>query len=301
MLESGHACAGASPFAKRSPSSGPAGTRVNAGAALAASALLLAGTNLFDGPRAYRHLADLVRAPADERPAAIAQRLRQAGFAAVDPGHEPGVLNVIGERRGARDELVIVATHWDARSAPAANEAGSGAAVLLELARALAAEPLERTVWLVFLDGHERDLAGSRALAARLEREGTLARVHALIEIERVGDTDLRLETSALASPRLRALALAAAPDLVDPRARAHFEGDHLPFLRKGVREVLPLADLRYGPGEPPGAWTHTPADDLRHVSAASLARAGTLVRDLVLALAATGSPPRLPGASPPP
>jgi Zn-dependent M28 family amino/carboxypeptidase len=184
-------------------------------------------------------------------------------------------------RAGASDELTIVATHHDARSSPAANEAASGPALLLELARTLAAEPLERTLWLVFFGGHEDGLRGSRALAARMEREGQLARVRALFVVERVGDTDLLLESSVLASPRLRAAALRAAPDLLEPIARAHFESDHLPFLRKGVREVLPLADLRFGPGEPPGAWTHTPADDLRHVSAASLARAGRLVRAL--------------------
>jgi Zn-dependent M28 family amino/carboxypeptidase len=274
---------------------------VNAGAALAA--ILLTGwfapfAGAFDGLRARRDLAELVRSDAASRADGIAQRLRQAGFVTARDSREPGVVNVIGERRGAADELVIFATHYDARGAPAANEAASGPAVLLEAARALAAEPLERTLWLVFFDGHERDLAGSRALAARLEREGRLASVHALVVVERVGDTDLRLETSALASPRLRALAFAAAPDLVEPRALAHFDGDHVPFLRKGVREVLPLADLRYGPGEPPGAWTDTPADDLGHVSAASLARAGALVVELARALA-TRSPTASRGASP--
>ena len=257
---------------------------------LAAAFLLLAtlaSAEPFDGRRAFRDLADLVHAPASARPALIAERARQAGFAARLDGADLGLANVIAERRGAGpdDELVIVATHWDARSDPAANEAGSGPAALLELARSLSAEPLRRTLWLVFFDGHEAGLRGSRALAARLEREGALARVRALVVVERVGDTDLRLETSVLASPRLRALALRAAPDLLEPLARAHFDGDHLPFLRKGVREVLPLSDLRFGPGDPPGAWMHTPADDLRHVSAASLGRAGRLVRALVLAV----------------
>jgi hypothetical protein len=238
----------------------------------------------FDGRRALRDLADLVRAGPGARVELIATRLRQAGFEARLDTPEPGLANVIGARAGASDALVIVATHHDARSAPAANEASSGPALLLELARTLAAEPLDASLWLVFFDGHEEGLRGSRGLAARLEREGALARVRALVVVERVGDTDLRLESSVLASPRLRAAALRAAPDLVEPIARAHFESDHLPFLRKGVREVLPLADLRFGPGDPPGAWTHTAADDLRHVSAASLARAGRLVRALVQA-----------------
>jgi len=306
MLESGHACEPNRGSAPDPPNRGPPDPRVRAAAALAACALGLApvtGTasaaSAVDGQRAYRDLTDLVREPAETRAGLIGSRLRQAGFAAVQESRDTGLANVIGERLGPGDELVIVATHYDARGAPAANEAASGPAVLLEAARALAGEPLARTLWLVFFDGHERELRGSRALAARLEREGRLARVRALIVVERAGDTDLRLETSRLASPRLRALAFAAAPELVEPRALAHFDGDHLPFLRKGLREVLPLADLRYGPGDPPGAWTGTPADDPHHVSAASLARATELVRRLALELATTRSRPASPDASP--
>jgi len=255
------------------------------------TALVAASSATFDGARAFRDLADLValgsrgaRSDGAERARVlIAERLRQAGIAARDDAFEPGLANVIGERRGASDALVLIVTHFDARTTPAVNESASGPALVLELARSLAGADLAATVWLVFLDGHELELAGSRALAARMEREGTLDRIRALLVVERVGDTDLRLETSVLASPRL--LALRSSP-ILDPIAHAHFDGDHLPFVRKGVREILPLADLRFGPGDPPGAWTHTAADDLRHVSAASLARAGELVRRIVLEVA---------------
>lgn len=275
-------------------------SRTLCGAACAAGLLAasLASAGDFDARRAYRDLVDLVRAPEAERAPRIVERLRQAGFSARRDSSAPELATWIGERAGASDSLVIVATHYDARSAPAANEAASGPALVLELARALSAERLDATLWLVFFDGHEDGLRGSRALAAQMERAGTLARVRALVEVERVGDVDLLLETSPLASPRLRALASDAAPGSFDPRPLAHFEGDYLPFLRRGLREVLPLADLRFGPGDPPGAWTHTPADDLRHVSAASLARAGAMLQRIVRAL--SGSPRGRPGATPP-
>jgi len=260
-------------------------------AVLALAAALVAAASTFDGGRAFRDLSDLVSigARASHSEGArrartlIGERLRQAGFTAREDAFQPGLANVIGERRGASDDLVLVVTHFDSRTTPAANESASGPALLLELARSLSGADLGATVWLVFLDGHELEHAGSRALAARMEREGTLARIRALLVIERVGDTDLRLETSVLASRRL--LALARSP-VLDPIARAHFDGDHLAFVRKGVREILPLGDPRFGPGDPPGAWTHTPADDLRHVSAASLVRAGELVRRIVLEVA---------------
>jgi hypothetical protein len=254
----------------------------------------------FDGARAFRDLADVAALgprvtgsdAARRARTLIAERLRQAGVVAQEDGFDGDGVNVIGERPAMGDAIVLVASHYDSRApGPAANQAASGAALLLELARALAGETLEARVWFVFFDGHESGFRGSRALASRMEREETLRQVRALIVVARVGDTDLRLETSVLASSALRARAfrLASAlptPLVFEPRTSAHFDGDHLAFVRKGVREVLPLVDLHYGPGESPGSWTHTAGDDTRRVSAARLQDAGELVRGLVLDLA---------------
>lgn len=254
----------------------------------------------FDGPRAFRDLRDVAALgprvtggeAARRARTLIAERLRQAGLVARADAFEVDGVNVIGERPAPGDAIVLVASHYDSRGpGPAANEAASGPALLLELARALAGEALDARVWLVFFDGHETGLRGSRALASRMEREQTLRRVRALIVVERVADTDLRLETSVLASPSLRGRAFRIAnalppPLAFEPRASAHFDGDHLAFVRKGVREVLPLVDLHYGPGESPGRWTHSLGDDTRRVSAARLQDAGELVRRLVLELA---------------
>lgn len=272
---------------------------VHAALALIA-AFVAAASPAFDQRRAFRDLQDLAALGprvsgsdgALRARTLIAERLRQAGIVAHEDPHESGLVNVIGERLGRSDAIVLVATHYDSLApGPAANESASGAALLLELARALAGLELEASVWLVFFDGHETGLRGSRGLAARMEREGTLPRLRAIIVVERVGDTDLRLETSVLASKPLVSRALGAArpfepPLLLDPRSTTYFEGDHLPFVRKGVREVLPLADLHYGPGAAPGLWTHTAGDDLRRVSAVSLGRAGALVRALIVEVA---------------
>ena len=285
---------------------------MNARAALVAAAWTLlcaadarAAGPAFEAGRAWRDLQALVAV--GPRPAGsdgtrrarvlIAERLRQAGFRAREDAFQPGLANVIGERAGRTDELVLIATHFDARAAPAANESASGPALVLELARSLAAEPLQRTLRLVFFDGHESPdladpepvLAGSRALASQMDREGELARVRALVVVARVADRDLHLETSVLAAPELVARALAAAKRVdspLEPLPLAHFDGDHLPFVRRGLRAVLPLADLRFGPGEPPGEWTHTRSDALANVSRESLERSGALVLALTRALA---------------
>ena len=280
--------------------------RVAAAWLLLCAAEARAAGPVFEGARAWKDLQALVAV--GPRPAGsdgarrarglIAERLRQAGFRAREEAFQPGLANVIGERAGRTDELVMIATHFDARDVPAANEAASGPALVLELARSLSAARLQRTLRLAFLDAHESPdpagaepaLAGSRALAAQMDRGGELARVRALVVVARVADTDLRLETSVLAAPELVARALAVAkgfePPLLEPLPRAHFDDDHLPFVRRGLRAVLPLADLRFGPGEPPGEWTHTPSDSPPNVSRDSLARAGALVLELTRSLA---------------
>lgn len=286
---------------------------MNARAALVAAAWAIfcaadarAAGPAFEAGRAWKDLQALVAvgpraAGSDGARRArglIAERLRQAGFRACEQAFEPGLANVIGERAGRTDELVLIATHFDARDVPAANESASGPALVLELARSLAAAPLQRTLRLVFFDGHESldpadpepALAGSRALAAQMDREGELARVRALVVVARVADRDLRLETSVLAAPELVARALAAAkgfePSLLEPLPRAHFDGDHLPFVRHGLRAVLPLADLRFGPGDPPGEWTRTPSDAPPNVSRESLERSGAFALELARSLA---------------
>jgi Zn-dependent M28 family amino/carboxypeptidase len=178
-------------------------------------------------------------------------------------------------------------------------ESASGPALVLEVARQLAAAKLERSLRLVFFDAHEPSdpvspepaLAGSRALAAEMDLAGELARVRALVVVSRVADRDLRLETSVLAAPELVTRALVAArrldpPAPLEPLPRAHFDDDHLPFARRGLRAILPLVDLRFGPGEPPGEWTHTPNDAPPNVSRESLGRAGAFVLVLVRSLA---------------
>ena len=47
-----------------------------------------------------------------------------------------------------------------------------------------------------------------------------------------------------------------------------------MPFLEAGIPAV-DLIDFTYGPGAPPGAYWHTPADTLDKVCPASLERVG--------------------------
>lgn len=67
-------------------------------------------------------------------------------------------------------EVLIIGAHFDAVvGAPGADDNGTGAAALLELARVLKDRPFKRTVRLVFFNLEEVGLVGSRQHAAALE------------------------------------------------------------------------------------------------------------------------------------
>lgn len=89
------------------------------------------------------------------------------------------ITNVVATVRGQRnpERVHVVSGHYDTRAsdpmdavsdAPGADDDGSGVAAVLELARVLAAEPLESTVVLAAVAGEEQGLHGSRHLAEQL-------------------------------------------------------------------------------------------------------------------------------------
>jgi len=161
-----------------------------------------------------------------------------------------------------------------------ANDGGSSAGLLLELARRLATRPRDYTYWLVWFDGEEareqwtdRDsLYGSRRLATELARDKRLPR--AMILVDMIGDRDLAIRREAHSAAWLTDIIWEAAARLGYSR---HFlretipvEDDHVPFLRQGVPATL-LIDFDFPP------W-HTPDDTLDKISADSLAVVGQVL-----------------------
>lgn len=266
----------------------------------------------FDGARAFADLEDLVAI--GERPAGssgasrtrelIRERLRQAGWASsaqrfrVDaPTGSPVTMeNVVAIRPGKRESIILLGAHYDTKRIEGvrflgANDGASGVAILLELARALGPSAGEFPIWLAFFDGEEafgpsitpRDgLFGSRALAERMDREGSLEQLRTLVVVDMVGDRDLDLITDTGSSPRLRAFLMEAAAEigaqeLLRRGPRLAVIDDHVPFRERGVEEVLLLMDFRFGSRTVPGPYWHTERDDLTSVSAESLNTVGKL------------------------
>ncbi|HEX6209778.1 MAG TPA: M28 family peptidase [Methylomirabilota bacterium] len=212
-------------------------------------------------------------------------RVQVKSFEADTPHGRLTMANVIAVVPGRRPDVVMLGGHYDTKLFTqfrfvGANDGGSSTAVLLELARRLAASPRDYTYWLVWFDGEEaratwtdRDsLYGSRRLAAELARARRLPR--AMILLDMVGDRDLVIRREAHSAGWLTDILWEAAARLGHGR---HFvrevlpvEDDHVPFLRAGVPATL-LIDFDFP------AW-HTAEDTLATVSAESMAVVGEVV-----------------------
>lgn len=231
----------------------------------------------------------------------IAQKLKEYGwqviedpFTAQTPAGRIAMKNIIGFKRGSGPEALAVSGHYDTKRFPfrfvGANDAGSSTGLLLELARAMKDENFKDSIYLVFHDGEEAfgewsdldSLYGSRHLAAKWRADGTLSRLKALINIDMIGDRDLKIVQEMYSSEPLRRLVWQIAAEL---GYAAHFlaqpypiEDDHVPYLRNGVR-ALNLIDFEYGPDH---SWWHTKDDTMDKLSPKSLEIAGRVVHEAI-------------------
>jgi glutaminyl-peptide cyclotransferase len=261
----------------------------------------------FDGAAALRHLARLVAigprpagSPALTKARAyILGELRAAGisarlepFEADTPHWRLKMANLVAVLPGRQSDVIMLAGHYDTKwfreiRFVGANDGGSSAALLIELAGRLASRPREFTYWVVWFDGEEAretwsptdSLYGSRWLARELARKGQLPR--AVIVADMIGDRDLDIRREAVSTEWLTKIIWATA---ARRGAGANFlaeaqvvEDDHAPFLSAGVPSAL-VIDFDYPP------W-HTAGDTLDKVSAESLAIVGNVLLDALPAI----------------
>jgi Zn-dependent M28 family amino/carboxypeptidase len=199
--------------------------------------------------------------------------------------------NLIAKFRGSRRETVIVAGHYDTKRFDefrflGANDGGSSAALLVELARVLGARPNALNYWLVFFDGEEavRDwsatdsLYGSRHLVEKLSSSGELSRIQALILVDMIGDAQLGIPREYNSTPWLSDLVFNVARRLGYGKyfvnSQNAVDDDHMPFINAGVSAV-DLIDFDYGPNN---SYWHTAQDTVDHCSAQSLTIVGRVV-----------------------
>ena len=186
-------------------------------------------------------------------------------FTARTPAGEIPMKNIIAEFPGVTDRITAVSGHYDTLSRPnlpgfvGANDAGSSAGLLLALADELDGAELRDTVRLVFFDGEESVVAwqgldhtyGSRRLAAAWAAGPERTRLQALINVDMIGDADLRLVYESNSTPWLRDLVWDVAAELGYAKhfpvsQPGYIEDDHIPFLEHGFAAV-DLIDFDYG------------------------------------------------------
>ncbi len=264
----------------------------------------------FNGSRAFSYLEKLVdfgQRPAGSRALAAARhwiigQLKQSGwsverdaFTADTPIGPIRMVNLIAKLPGSSRKVLMIAGHYDTKRFSkfrfvGANDGGSSAAFLLELARILPRQKHHFTYWLVFFDGEEAvrhwtstdSLYGSRQLVARLTADGKLDRIHAMILVDMVAGTHLVVQQDANSTAWLNKLVFQTADRLGYQRyfqkTLTAIDDDHIPFINAGV-SAIDIIGLDYGPGSSPfGGYWHTAQDTVQHCSPASLTIVGRVV-----------------------
>ncbi|MBI4864797.1 MAG: Zn-dependent exopeptidase M28 [Candidatus Riflebacteria bacterium] len=179
--------------------------------------------------------------------------------ARIDPYSSRGkqLPNVVAELKGSSrpDEIFVVGAHLDsigydsATLAPGADDNGSGSAAVLEMARVLAGRAPAATIRFVLWSGEEQGLYGSSAFVKKLEKDGELSKVKAVINLDMVAfdpsaPLEVMLEGQQISHPlsdRLQAHAAAFAPNLQVNRTDNAWGSDHMPFLDRDVPATLTI------------------------------------------------------------
>ena len=199
--------------------------------------------------------------------------------------------NFIVRYPGKKNGVIVLGTHYETNyplkniNFVGANDGGSTTGLLLAIGDQLRAEVARNkaldgySVWLVFFDGEEAfqtwsesdSTYGSRHLAAKWGRDGTLSKIKAFMLADMIGDKDLDIQRESKSTAWLVDLVRQAAHkygyDRYFFQTEEAVEDDHLPFVERGVASI-DVIDLDYGPNN---AYHHTAQDTMDKISARSL------------------------------
>jgi glutaminyl-peptide cyclotransferase len=284
-------------------------------AVLGVAAAQQAEAQQFTGGRAYELARDFVaigprwptgpghvKAEAFLREHLKADAVEEDTFTADTPIGPVKMRNFIARFPGKKSGVIVLATHYETNywlkniHFVGANDGGSTTGLLLALADQFRAETRGGkkldgySVWLVFFDGEEAirswsrsdSTYGSRHLAAKWGRDGTLSKIKAFILTDMIGDRDLDIQRETQSTGWLVDLVSQAAKKLGDERyffqTSEPVEDDHLPFVERGVPSI-DLIDLDYGPNN---SYHHTAQDTMDKISARSLGINGAVILETI-------------------
>ena len=274
-----------------------------------------AASTAFDGNHAYRYAQQFVDcgprwigspghvcAENFLKKQFVKDDLVEDTFSTSTPAGVMTMHNFIVKFPGKKDGVIVLSSHYETNyplrdiAYVGANDGASTTGLLVEMANHLRGHKLDGySVWLVFFDGEEAiqswsdmdSLYGSRHLAAKWERDGTLRQIKAFFILDMIGDKDLNVERDENSTGWLL--------DLVDTAAKktgnqSYFFAkqntildDHLPFVQRGVPSA-DIIDMDYGPHTMlhPDGYHHTAQDTMDKVSAHSLTVIGQTMLETI-------------------
>ena len=245
----------------------------------------------FDGAHAWQQM---LRLNPEQQPhpvgsahnKVIAQRIigvmRAMGYAptiqrqlqCTNLGHGCSMVeNIVAIQDGQSQDAILVTAHYDSVAAgPGAGDDMSGVAVLLEIARKLAARPQNNSIIFLFTDAEEAGLRGAMAFA---EHHPAMARVKLVLNAEArgVGGPSTMFETSS----DNRALIALMAGTLVRPVANSLLYDVYRHMPTSTDVTVYKRADLMAYNFAFSGnaSLYHSARDNAGHLSRASMAQQG--------------------------
>jgi Zn-dependent M28 family amino/carboxypeptidase len=284
-------------------------------AGMALLVALGADAQRFNGERAYEYARDFVaigpRWPtsAGHVKAEVLLRahfqhdpLEEDAFTADTPIGPVNMRNFIVRFAGKKDGVIVLGTHYETNyylkniNFVGANDGGATTGLLMGIADQLRAQTAGGkkldgySVWLVFFDGEEAirswsdsdSTYGSRHLAAKWGRDGTLGRIKAFMLADMIGDKDLDIQRESRSTDWLVELVRQAAKKFGYERyffqQEEPVDDDHMPFVKRGVPSI-DIIDLDYGPNN---SYHHTAQDTMDKVSARSLAIDGDVFLETI-------------------
>lgn len=270
--------------------------------------IALSAQQHFEGSRAYEYAREFAaigpRWPTSPGHTKAQEFLRQNflqnhdqfesdNFTADTPIGPVPFCNFIVRFPGRKPGVIVLATHYETNywlrniNFVGANDGASTTGLLLAIADRLRAESAHSgdkqldgySVWLVFFDGEEAiqswsrsdSTYGSRHLAARWGRDGTLNQIKAFLLADMIGDKELDIQHETHSTAWLVALVADAAKKFGYQqyffKQEMNVEDDHLAFVERGVPSI-DIIDLDYGPND---SYHHTAQDTMDKISAHSL------------------------------
>jgi len=236
------------------------------------------------------------------KPEAAKGNFETDAFTASTPAGPQSMRNYIVRYPGKKDGAIVLLTHYETNyplkdiNFVGANDGACTSALLIEIGKYFRAHPPQGySVWLVFDDGEEAvkewsdtdSLYGTKHLAAKWQRDGTIEKVKAVLLADMIGDKDLNILEETQSTPWLTDLLRQAAVNTHHTanvfKTEGAEEDDHLPFLKRGV-PTIDIIDVDYGPKTQalPDGYHHTAQDTINNISAKSLQVSADLFMEMI-------------------